>query len=87
MMSRTFEIVRAVRNIRAESNIKPGEFRDVFLVVPKIYISEMEDNKTLISGLARIGELTIGKKPIRSVGYAYGVTRECEIYVDASIDE
>lgn len=87
MMSRIFEIVRTIRNIRAESGIKPGELRDVFLVVPKIYLWEMEDNASLITGLARINQLSIGNKPIRSAWYAYWVTRECEVYVDAHIDE
>lgn len=64
-ITRIQEIVRIIRNLRAESGIKPGEARDVILVVPKIYRESVEENIPLIRGLARIGELTLEEKSIK----------------------
>jgi valyl-tRNA synthetase len=64
-MTRIGEIVRTIRNLRAESGIKPGEPRDVIMVVPRIYRESIEDNTSLIRGLARVGELTLEEKSIK----------------------
>jgi valyl-tRNA synthetase len=85
-MTRISEIVRTIRNLRAESGVKPGEARDVILVIPAIYRNALEQNITLISGLARIATLTFEDRSIKWVGYAYGVVDGIEIYVDASLD-
>ena len=85
-MTRVWEIVRIIRNLRAESGIKPGEPRDVVLVVPKIYRESIESNTPLICGLARVSELTLEEKSIKWLGYAYGVIDGIEIYVDAALD-
>lgn len=85
-MSRVWEIVRLIRNLRAESGIKPGELRDVILVVPMIYRDHIDANTNLIKWLARIGDLTLEEKSIKWVGYAYGVTDGIEVYVDAALD-
>lgn len=47
-LDRISEIVRTIRNIRAESGIKPGEYRDTIIVAPSIYISSLEGNSPLI---------------------------------------
>lgn len=47
-LSRISDIVRTVRNIRAESGVKPGEYRDTIIVAPSIYITSLESNATLI---------------------------------------
>ncbi len=86
-MTRIWGIVRMIRNLRAESGIRPGEQRDVILIVPTIYRDSLEANIPLISGLARIATLTIEDRSIKWIGYAYGITDGIEIYVDASLDK
>ncbi len=86
-MTRVFEIVRMIRNIRAESGIKPGELRDVVLISPPIYRDSLEENMSLIAGLTRASKVTLWEKNQRLPGYAYGVTSSIDIYVDAAIDE
>jgi valyl-tRNA synthetase len=79
-------IVRIIRNLRAESGIKPWEPRDVILVVPMIYRDSIEENTPLLQWLARIATLTIEERSIKWIGYAYGVLDGIEIYVDAALD-
>lgn len=86
-MTRVFEIVRTIRNIRAESGIKPGELRDVILVAPLIYRESIEENSSLIMGLTRASSVKLAEKNQRLVGYAYGIVNGIDIYVDASIDQ
>lgn len=43
-----FAIARMIRNLRAESGVKPGEARDVTLVCPKVRLSNLEDNAELL---------------------------------------
>ncbi len=86
-MTRVFEIVRTIRNIRAESGIKPGELRDVVLVAPLIYRESLEKNSSLIMGLTRASNVKLAEKNQRLVGYAYGIVNGIDIYVDASIDQ
>ena len=63
IMSIVFDIVRTIRNIRAESKIPPSELRDIVLIVPEGYREGIEANTRIISGLCRGLGLTIGKKP------------------------
>jgi valyl-tRNA synthetase len=85
-ISRISEIVRTIRNLRAESWVKPGELRDVILVIPMIYRDALRQNATLLTGLARIATLTIEERSIKGIGYAYSVVDGIEIYVDAALD-
>lgn len=86
-MDRISAIVRTIRNLRAESGIKPGELRDVSIVAADAYKQNIEANAELLTGLTRIAELNIGKKPAKQSEFAYGVIGGIEIYVDARIDE
>jgi valyl-tRNA synthetase len=85
-MNRIFDIVRTIRNLRAENHIKPGELRDVAIVCPDIYRQNIESNSYFLIGLTKIGTLSISKKPVKHSEYAYGVVGNIEIYVDAHID-
>ena len=85
-ITRIGEIIRIIRSLRAESGIKPWEPRDVILVVPMIYRESLEASRSLICGLARIGELTLEDRSIKWIGYVYGVIDGIEIYVDAALD-
>lgn len=79
-------IIKTIRNIRAESGIKPGELRDVYIIT-KTEEENIQENSNLLSGLAKVSSITIGEKPGRNKGFAYGVIHGCDIYVDAKIDE
>ena len=81
-----FKIVRTVRNIRAEKNIKPGECKDVWIVGTPEHEENIRENTNLLSGLAKIGTLTVGQKPEDTEQTAYGILEGIEIYVDAAID-
>lgn len=85
-MTRIFEVVRTIRNIRAESGIKHGELRDVILGAPIIYRDSLEENSHLIMGLTRASSVNLAERNQRLTGYAYGITNGIDIYVDASID-
>ena len=86
-MTRIFEVIRTIRNIRAESGIKPGELRDIILGAPLIYRDSLEENFNLIMGLTRASSIRLAERNQRLIGYAYGITSGIDIYVDASIDQ
>lgn len=85
-MNRIFDIVRAIRNLRSESGVKPGDLRDVHIITPDASRHNIEDNNHLLRGLTKIQELIIGKKPAKQSEFAYGVVGGIEIFVDAHID-
>ena len=87
LMTIVFDIVRMIRNIRAESKIPPSEQRAIVIVTPEDYREGLEANARIIAGLGRGSTVDIGKKPIRWSGYAYGVVHGIDIYVDAHIDK
>lgn len=47
-MTRIWNIIRTLRNLRAESGVKPGEYRKAYVSSPKIYITSLENNINLI---------------------------------------
>lgn len=85
-MTRIWNIIRTFRNLRAESGVKPGEYRKAYITSPKIYLSSIESNKSLIEGLARIEDLEITTGNLKHPGFAYGVVDGIDMYFDASID-
>lgn len=85
-MNRIFDIVRTIRNLRAESGVKPGDLRDVAIVCAEAYKQNIEANIHLLTGLTKIATLTLGKKPAKQSEFAYGVIGGIEVYVDAHID-
>jgi valyl-tRNA synthetase len=86
-LEKVFSIVRTIRNIRAESGIKPGEVRDVLITCPKNQDANLRSNSNLLTGLTRTGTLSINDKTIKFKNAAYGVVGGFEIYIDAQIDE
>ncbi|GAB0174793.1 MAG: valine--tRNA ligase [Candidatus Altimarinota bacterium] len=85
-MTRIWNVIRTLRNLRAESSIKPGEYRKAYLSCPKIYLTSLESNINLIEGLARIQDLEITLSQVKHPGFSYGVVDGIDIYFDASID-
>ena len=65
LMTIVFDIVRMIRNIRAESKIPPSEQRAIVIVTPEGYREGLEANARIIAGLGRGSTVDIGKKPIR----------------------
>ncbi len=48
LMTIVFDIVRIIRNIRAESKVPPAEFRDICILAPKGYQEGIEANSRII---------------------------------------
>jgi len=84
-LGQIWEIVRTIRNIRAESGIKPGEYRDTIIHAKTDMISNIEDNITLISGLGRIN-ISLNPKDRHPRDNAYGICGSVEIYIHHEID-
>jgi valyl-tRNA synthetase len=81
-MERVIEITTAVRNIRGEMNVPPGEQIVVLLRTkdPET-IERLQRNGPLIQNLAKVGEMKIGEK-IEKTGYnAFAVVHDVEIFV------
>lgn len=49
-------------------------------------VSNLEANRTLLSGLGRIDILTINPKERDPQNYAYGICGSVEIYIENQID-
>ncbi len=81
-----FTLARTIRNLRAESGIKPGEPRDVTIVCPNVRLPNLESNSPLLKWLAKINILTFSNKAQKSRTSAYAVIGDYEIYLDAEID-
>lgn len=85
-LEQIWKIVRTIRNIRAESGIKPGVFQDTIFKAKADMVSNLEANRTLISGLGRIDALSINPKDRDPQNYAYGICDSVEIYIRNDID-
>lgn len=85
-LEQIWEIVRTIRNIRAESWIKPGEYHDTIFKAKTDMVSNLEANKTLLAGLGRIDNLIINPKERDPQNYAYGICGSVEIYIHNEID-
>jgi valyl-tRNA synthetase len=85
-LEQIWEVVRTIRNIRAESGIKPGEYHDAVLRAKTDMISNLESNRNLISGLGRISPIEINPAGRDPQGYAYGICGSVEIYIHNEID-
>lgn len=86
-LQKAFSLVRVMRNLRAESGIKPAEYRNVSILCSKKDEPILAENINLIAGLTRTEQLSINDKSIKFKNSAYGVILGFEVYVDAQIDE
>ncbi len=66
-MKLLFEVVRTIRNLRAESKIKPSDQREVWITGDEI----IEKNITLIAGLTRSSQIILGSAPADPTTSAY----------------
>ena len=84
-LEQIWEVVRTIRNIRAESAIKPGEYHDTIIKAKTDMVSNLENNMTLISGLGRVN-ISINPKERDPRNHAYGICGSVEIYIHNEID-
>ena len=84
-LEQIWEVVRTIRNIRAESGIKPGEYHDTIIQAKSDMIANLEANLNLISGLGRVN-ITLNPAGRDPQGYAYGICGSVEIYIHNEID-
>ena len=86
-MKAVFDVVTAIRTIRGERRIKPGELVDIVLYVNPRDRIVLEKNIALISGLGKAREIsfTLTKDGLEREKYTYGIAGEVEIFVDTSI--
>ncbi|GAB6887451.1 valine--tRNA ligase [Desulfothermus okinawensis JCM 13304] len=74
-------VVVGVRNIKGEFDLNPGMQVDVIAKVDDEHIEFLEQNKEVISQLARIKQFEISKEPHIPKGCASFVCEGCEFYV------
>ena len=84
-LEQIWEVVRTIRNIRAESGIKPGEYHDTVIKAKTDMVANLENNATLISGLGRV-TLSINPGGRDPQSHAYGICGSVEIYIHNEID-
>jgi valyl-tRNA synthetase len=81
-MGLLIEIVTALRNIRGEMNVPPGEQIDLFLRVRNGETQKrLERGRSFIQSLAKVNEIRIGEEIERAAHNAFGVVRDVEIFV------
>lgn len=78
-------VVKSIRNIRSEKNIKPWELKDVWLK-SKHSDEILNQNKNLLIGLAKINNLTFGE-PENKDRLSFAIVSDIEIFVDTKIDQ
>jgi valyl-tRNA synthetase len=81
-MEQVIEIITALRNIRGEMNVPPGEQITALLRTKDLEIEKrLQRNRSFIQNLANVNEIRMGEK-IEKTGYnAFTVVRDVEIFV------
>jgi valyl-tRNA synthetase len=81
-MGQVIEIITALRNIRGEMNVPPGEQITVLLRTKDLEIEKrLQRNRSFIQNLAKVNEIRMGEK-IEKTGYnAFAVVHDVEIFV------
>jgi valyl-tRNA synthetase len=81
-MGLVIEIVTALRNIRGEMNIPPGEPVDAFFHTKDLEIEKrIQGNRSFIQILAKVNEIKIGEEAKKAAYHAFTVVRDVEIFV------
>ncbi len=82
-----FDVVTAIRTIRGERRIKPGDLVDIVLYVNPRDRMVLEKNTKLLSGLGKAQTIsfTLSKDSLVREKYTYGIAGEVEIFVDTSV--
>jgi valyl-tRNA synthetase len=81
-MGWVIEIVTALRNIRGEMNIPPGEQIDAFFHTKDSEIEKrIQGNRSFIQSLAKVNEIRIAEEVKKGAHNAFAVVRDVEIFV------
>jgi valyl-tRNA synthetase len=81
-MGVVIEIVTALRNIRGEMNIPPGEQIDAFFHTKDSEIEKrIQRDRSFIRSLAKVNEIRIGEEVKKGAYNAFAVVRDVEIFV------
>ena len=81
-MNLVIEIITAIRNIRGEMNVPPGEQITVLLRTKDLGIEKkLQRNQSFIRNLARVNEIRMGKEIEKAGDNAFAVVRDIEIFV------
>jgi valyl-tRNA synthetase len=81
-MGLVIEIITAIRNIRGEMNVPPGEQIDVILRPKEEEIEKrIRKNEVFIENLVKVKGLRLGKGVERPAHSAFAVVRDAEIFV------
>ncbi|EKE27116.1 MAG: hypothetical protein ACD_4C00034G0001 [uncultured bacterium (gcode 4)] len=83
-MNILYEIIRTIRNIRAEKWVKPSDFVDIIFKSENSYKEFLIENDIIIKWLAKIKEINIlwKEEKIENEKLSYGVVENIDIYVD-----
>ena len=81
-MALVIEVITALRNIRGEMNIPPGEQITAFLRTKDFEIEKkLQRNCSFIQNLAKVNEIRIGDQVEKTAYHAFAVVREVEIFI------
>jgi valyl-tRNA synthetase len=81
-MGLVIEIITALRNIRGEMNVPPGEQITVLLRTKDLGIEKrLQRNRSFIQNLAKANEIRMGEKIEKTAYNAFAVVRDVEIFV------
>ncbi|MCK9272246.1 valine--tRNA ligase [Candidatus Gracilibacteria bacterium] len=83
-MSLLFEVIKSIRNIRAEKLVKPGDFIDVNFKTNNLNTSIIKSNEIILKGLAKIGNINFFglNEEINKDKYSFAIVEDIEIYTD-----
>jgi valyl-tRNA synthetase len=81
-MGWVIEIITALRNIRGEMNVPPGDQVIVLVRTKEMEVEKgIEKNQSFIKNLARVKELTVGRNIEKPLYSAFAAVRGTEIFV------
>ncbi|MDD2487092.1 MAG: valine--tRNA ligase [Candidatus Gracilibacteria bacterium] len=83
-----YDIIRAIRNIRADKGVKPSDFVDIIFKSPNDYKDFLVENDPIIKGLAKVKEISIIGKDgvIENEKLSFGVVSDIDIFVDLGVN-
>ena len=81
-MSLLVDVIRAVRNIRSEMNLPPGqELTAIVVLNAEVVRTQLHSHETYVRRLARLGEIRYQEDGERPRGAALAVVEGAEIYI------
>lgn len=83
-MSVLYEVIKSIRNIRAEKWVKPGEFIDVNFKTSKLNSELIQSNEIILKWLAKIKNINFfsPEEEINKDKFSFAIVEDIEIYAD-----